>query len=116
IQLTVLLVRGRNETVESDTITVSFGARETPRIVENPPPNENELLTSAIPTQPLDDGREAKKSGIAAPDLGLQIPSQLMVTSEEEQKLLERAAKLVEIGEIASARLMFEHLARQGSG
>lgn len=115
LELTVLLVRGRNETVESHTITVSFGARETPRLAENPP-NENELLTSAIPTQPLDDGREAKKTGIATPDVGLQIPSQLMVSREEEQKLLERAAKLVEIGEIASARLMFEHLARQGSG
>ncbi|MBX2804327.1 MAG: sel1 repeat family protein, partial [Hyphomicrobiales bacterium] len=38
------------------------------------------------------------------------------LSQDEEQKLLERAASLVEIGEIASARLMFEHLARQGSG
>jgi hypothetical protein len=116
LQLTVLLVRGRDETVESHTITVSFGARETAPVVESPPQSENELLTSAIPTQPLDDGKEAQKSGIAGPDVGLQIPSELQVTSEEEQKLLERAAKLVEIGEISSARLMFEHLARQGSG
>jgi hypothetical protein len=116
LQLTVLLVRGRNETVESHTITVSFGAREVAPLADNPPQNENELLTSAIPTPSPDEGREAKKSGIGLPDLGLQIPSELQVSREEEQKLLERAAKLVEIGEIASARLMFEHLARQGSG
>lgn len=121
-ELTVLLVRERNETVESHKMLVSFGQSESPVVADAPPQNEvpqqneDELLTSAIPTATPEENTAASPSLIAQEELGLQIPTELQVTSDQEQKLMKRAADLVEIGEISSARLMFEHLAKKGSG
>lgn len=116
LELTVLLVRGRNETVETRKMLVSFGQAGTTASTNGAQQNPDELLTSAIPVTTPKESRESTPSLITEQQLGVQIPSELQVTKNQEQKLLERAASLVEIGEIASARLMFEHLARQGSG
>jgi hypothetical protein len=116
IELTVILVRGRDETVESRNMQVSFGTPAVTAGADDGQQGSSELLTSAVPSVALEETRETAPSITPQQQLGFQIPSELQVPRDQEQKLLERAASLVEIGEIASARLMFEHLARQGSG
>jgi hypothetical protein len=125
LELTVLLVRGRNETVESRKMLVSFGGADARVNANLAQPNANELLTSALPAVSPEEklsaasakeGLKTSPSLTVEQKLGLQIPSELKIAKDQEQKLLERAANLVQTGEISSARLMFEHLARQGSG
>jgi hypothetical protein len=126
VELRVLLVRGQDETVESQTIVASFGnapaeiARVEPKVDEAPvvAPSQ-QILTSAAssPAPEEEEGRSAKPPSAGAETLlEASIPDELQITRDQEQSLLQRAAQLVAVGEIASARLMFEHLARQGSG
>lgn len=116
-ELTVLLVRERNETVESHKMLVSLGQGESTTYAKNTRTNnDDELLTSAIPIVVPEEKDVESPSLIGQPETGIDIPAKLLVSQDQEQKLLERAAKLVEVGEISSARLMFEHLAKKGSG
>ncbi len=117
VGLTVLLVRGRDETVESREFRVVFGGQTVTR-ADPPVPeaegNPSQLLTSAVPTALPEERAEPQPRQASAP--AMNIPSELQIPEEEEARLLERAAGLIENGDIVSARLMFEHLARKGSG
>lgn len=116
LELIVLLVRERNETVESHKMLVSIGQSESTTVAGNTENNEDELLTSALPSGTANEQKGASSSLISQTELGVVIPSKLQLTQDQEQKLMERAADLVAIGEVSSARLMFEHLALKGSG
>lgn len=93
-KLEVLLIRGRDKPAQSRALAVDILAPggQVPVTAENA---ASQVLTAAP----------------AAEDTG----SLLRVSPEEEAPLLEKASKLLESYNISSARLLFEHLARQGS-
>ncbi len=93
-ELEVLLIRGRDTPAQSRALAVDILAPggQAPVNAEN---SASQVLTAAP----------------AAGDTG----SLLRVSPEEEAPLLEKASKLLESYDISSARLLFEHLARQGS-
>ncbi|MGB0087761.1 MAG: SEL1-like repeat protein [Rhodomicrobiaceae bacterium] len=120
-KLEVLLVKGRNQPVESHTMLVSLsGAKvvapaETGSVASarsGPAPGER-LLTAAPPaSEPI---REAPEGEQALP-AGLSGPPEVTITPQEEAEMMERAMKILADGDIASARLFLEHIARRGSG
>ncbi len=120
--LEVLLVKGRNTPVESRIVTVSLGdvAPGTPgtivaSVAPEPAP-ASRILTAAAP--------EAEAAPQPAPPLAVapppapapSIPPKLTITPEAESSMLERAGRLLGTGDVASARLLFEHVAKKGSG
>ncbi len=93
-ELEVLLIRGRDTPAESRALTVE---------IQGP--------GGQAPTVGRDTGSRILTAAPAAKDAS----SILRISPEEEAPLLERASKLLESYDISSARLLFEHLARQGS-
>ncbi len=120
--LDVHLVKGRN-TVESAVITASFGVphaaaaavaraapEPAPAVAPTPAP---QILTSAPPSSQEGLAREVRAIG-AAPVT--KQPRHILIQPEEESAMLSRALNLLGQGDVASARLLLEHIARKGSG
>ncbi len=78
VDLTVLLVRSKNETVESKKMLVSFGVSEQVANVERNPQDFDELLTSAVPDVSLEEATGlAPAIQTERERLGFDIPTQL---------------------------------------
>jgi hypothetical protein len=56
------------------------------------------------------------KTEAPAPLLAPAQPKKLAISPETEAAMLNRAAKMLGLGDVSSARLLFEHIARKGSG
>jgi hypothetical protein len=113
-EIEVLLVKGRDKPVESQTLTVRIGApARQPAIAAAGGKADERLLTSASPA-PVTDDREAAPA--QSQQSGKSPGITLKVAAKEETEMLDRAIKILGDGDIASARLLLEHIARKGSG
>jgi len=122
LDLEVMLVRGRNQPVEREAMTVTFKAPETElappaKAVRVPPPAPStvpQVLTAAPPAEDADVGPNPDERA-SAPASAAETP-RLTISTEVEARMLERAFDLLGKGDVVSARLVLEHLARKGSG
>jgi hypothetical protein len=141
--LEVLLVKGRNTPVENTVMTVRLepaGAPEpAPRIASASPVEPlpvPHILTAAPSTREDDLRREIAPERAAPPPAARgedrlepvepesaapaspprTVVPEITIAPEQETPMLERAFNLLGEGDIASARLLLEHLARKGSG
>ncbi len=121
-KLEVLLVKGRNRPVESHIMVVSLGrATRAPadtgavaRAKREAAPAERVL--TATPPETEQQLREASQGGEAVPEGLAAGPPPVTINPEEEAQMLDRAMKILGDGDVASARLFLEHIARRGSG
>ncbi|MGF1622935.1 MAG: hypothetical protein ACFCUR_20285 [Rhodomicrobiaceae bacterium] len=138
----VLLVKGRNTPVENTVMTVRIEPARAPEpasriasaspvepvpvphILTAAPSTRQEELRREIapdrtapPAAKVEDGLQpgAPKSGAQSSPPRPAVP-EVTITREQETPMLERAFNLLGEGDIASARLLLEHLARKGSG
>ena len=116
LNLEVLLIKGRDVPAESRNITVTLQKRERGPIV--PPTTVSQLPPSGragIGQQ--SGGNSQSQAASAKPTPSIQQPTSLLpaISPEEEGPMLEKAAALLDNLDLASARLLFEHLARLGS-
>ncbi|NJM34316.1 MAG: sel1 repeat family protein [Rhodomicrobium sp.] len=112
--LEVLLVKGRDKPVESRAMTVTIGKPASPpaATASGGKPDQR-LVTSASP--------EPDFPGLAGAAGQAQQGGKISgvtrtISAKEESEMLDRAMKILGDGDIASARLLLEHIARQGSG
>lgn len=115
IELTVLLIRGRNDTVDSQKMIVSFADTTT---VTGSLGNDQESAPEqqVEPDEPYLASSNGSILAIGEDGNEFVVPSTLQISQSEETSLLKRASSLIDVGDIASARLLFNHLAKQGSG
>lgn len=116
-ELEVLLVKGRSTALEARRVAASFGIRAEPA----PPPVVTaqaapvpHILTSAPPTADLEAKPLQKKPTVSV--LGDPLKPKRTISDENEKEMLDRAFNFLRDGDISSARLLLEHLARKGSG
>jgi TPR repeat protein len=98
----MLLVWGPERTRDIRTVPVSIGgeaAAEAERIEPGVTPSSADAASPAVPRSP-------------APAASSQTPQ---ISSEEEKAMLERALAILQNGDIAAARLLFQRLADKGS-
>jgi hypothetical protein len=122
-KLEVLLVKGRNTPVESRTVAVRVGGggvapipEEAVASIPREPVSTSRILTSTPPeveprVQQIEPERPQQPALAARP-----APSKLTITPDAEATMLDRAARLLQTGDVSSARLLFEHIAKKGSG
>jgi hypothetical protein len=117
LKLEIMLVRGQDKPVEHRDmmVLVGKGGKRTaavaavpdtqPTVARQTEPGE---VTAALTPSPAP---QAPKRVKAAPTA--KAPA---VSPEEESSMLQRASTILEEGDVASARLLLEHIARKGSG
>ena len=122
-KLEVLLVKGRNTPVESRMVAVRVGeggvapiAEEAVASIPREPVSTSRILTSTPPevdprVQQIEPERPQQPALAARP-----APSKLTITPDAEASMLDRATRLLQTGDVSSARLLFEHIAKKGSG
>jgi hypothetical protein len=118
--LEIMLVIGREKPVESQRVSVTFKEQgpSAPVVAEAAPVPH--ILTAAPPSR--DEELRQENSPLSAPAIAAPAPAPApaaakpVLTPEKELPMLERGYSLLGDGDIASARLLFEHLARKGSG
>jgi hypothetical protein len=142
VDLEVLLVKGRDTPIESQRMVVNFSAQRGNAEPVAPAPAP--MVTAAVPatvkavaaapavkaaapapvphvltsTPPITEA-ELKPEPKKAQTVSLQPESTKLVpkvSAAEEEQMLDRALNFLRDGDIASARLLLEHLARKGSG
>jgi hypothetical protein len=124
VKLEVMLVRGQDKPVEHHEMTVQIGkAGKAKKVAVTEPETKptvarpaapNDTTAALAPSVAPDLGRapaEAPKPARPAPAAKPQA-----VSPEEENAMLRRASKILDEGDVASARLLLEHIARKGSG
>ncbi len=116
-QVEVLLIKGRNTPADSRVMSVNLqrapSAAPPPAVAVAPrqEPAPQRILTAAPPEpQP----QAAAKIEAAAPSLAQ--PKKMAISSETEIAMLDRATQMLSMGDVSSARLLFEHVAKKGSG
>jgi hypothetical protein len=122
LELEVLLVKGRNSPVESRTMTVSIG--------ESSPSGSTTTGTAAEPLDQIPSvvppvivsadhenaAQQDRSSGQEDTKPAEPAPRKLLIDPKEEEAMLKRGLALLTNGDVASARLLLEHIARKGSG
>lgn len=125
LDLEVLLVKGRNSPVESRTMTVNIGgpapdAVATTDTAANPIEQIPPVLPPAIAPVARDSAADRDPSSgqetQEANKLAEPLPRKLLIGPEEEAAMLERGLALLANGDVTSARLLLEHIAKKGSG
>ena len=118
LKLEVMLVRGQDKPVEHHNMMVLIGkgGKRTAVAVPDTQPTvarQTEPIdaTAALAPSPPPPVVEAPKRVKAAPTA--KVPT---ISPEEERSMLQRASTILEEGDVASARLLLEHIARKGSG
>lgn len=116
-QVEVLLIKGRNTPADSRVMSVSL-QRATPSAVplavastprQEPAP---ERILTAAPPEPQPEA----KVEAAAPSFAPAQPRKMAISPETEAAMLNRATEMLSMGDVSSARLLFEHVAKKGSG
>jgi hypothetical protein len=118
-QVEVLLIKGRNTPADSRVMSVSL--QRAPAAAPPPPvaaaprqePAPQRILTAAPPEPQLQPQAVAKIEA-AAPSLAQ--PKKMAISQETEIAMLDRATQMLSMGDVSSARLLFEHVAKKGSG
>ena len=118
-QVEVLLIKGRNTPADSRVMSVSLQrapvAAPPPAVAAAPrqEPAPQRILTAAPPEpQP----QPAARIEPAAPSLGQAPAKKMSISADTETAMLDRAAQMLSNGDVSSARLLFEHVAKKGSG
>ena len=120
-QVEVLLIKGRNTPADSRVMNVSL--QRAPAVAAPPPvaaapaprqePAPQRILTAAPPEpQP----QAAAKIEAAPPSVAPAQPKKMAISPETEAAMLDRATQMLSMGDVSSARLLFEHVAKKGSG
>jgi hypothetical protein len=119
-QVEVLLIKGRNTPADSRVMNVVL--QRSPSVAPPPPPAvvtaprqepaQQRILTAAPP----ETAQPEPKNEPAPPSLAPAQPKKLAVSPETETAILDRAARMLSMGDVSSARLLLEHIARKGSG
>ncbi|WP_125461800.1 MULTISPECIES: sel1 repeat family protein [Rhodomicrobium] len=133
-KLEVLLVKGRNTPVESRLVNVRLSegagipapqAEETVASIPRDPVPTSRILTSAPPEAEPRLPRQVEPERLQQPSLARPAPAapspgstatKLQISPDAEATMLERGARLLSTGDVSSARLLFEHIAKKGSG
>ncbi len=119
-QVEVLLIKGRNTPADSRVMSVSLQrtaapSAAPPAVAEAPrqEPAPQRILTAA-PPEPQPE--PATKIEAAAPSFAPAEPKKMAISPETEATMLDRATRMLSMGDVSSARLLFEHVAKKGSG
>ncbi len=120
LELEALLVKGRNTPVEARVMTLNIGntaklpeqITETVATPEVQVPSIVPQIVATVPSTQIDTDR----SGLGEPPVSESAPPKLLIAAEEESAMLERGLQLLGNGDVASARLILEHIAKKGSG
>ena len=99
IELEVMLVQDRNTPVENRNITVRIGPKPVP---------DNPVTTGARPP-------DQQPSGAISGGPSQSLATELSISADQESAMLERASQILKNGDVVSARLLLEHIARKGS-
>jgi TPR repeat protein len=115
-QVEVLLIKGRNTPADSRVMSVSLQRTRgaVPPAVASTPRQEPapERILTAAPPEPQPEA----KVEAAAPSFAPAQPKKMAISPETEAAMLDRATKMLSMGDVSSARLLFEHVAKKGSG
>jgi hypothetical protein len=122
LKLEVMLVRGQDKPVEHQDMMVLVGKGGKRTAAVSPLPDTQPTVArqteSTDATAALNPGSapsvapdEAPKRVKAAPTAKTRA-----ISPEEESSMLQRASTILDEGDVASARLLLEHIARKGSG
>jgi hypothetical protein len=117
-QVEVLLIKGRNTPADSRVMSVNLQrapSAPAPAVAAAPrqEPAPQRILTAAPPEpQP----QPAAKIEAAAPSFAPAQPKKMAISPETEAAMLDRATQMLSMGDVSSARLLFEHVAKKGSG
>jgi hypothetical protein len=118
--LEILLIKGRDTPVESKVVAVEI----VPQDIQLPPASVlaqqtapgPQVLTSAPRTiEPPVAARPAQPSLQPQPAPAPRSRSTTTIAPAQEEAMLDRAQSLLQNKDISSARLLFEHLAKNGS-
>jgi hypothetical protein len=121
LKLEVMLVRGQDKPVEHQNMMVLIGkgGKRTaavaplpdtqPTVARQTEPSEATAALTPSPAPPVVERAAPQKRVKAAPKTPALSP-------EEESAMLQRASTILDEGDVASARLLLEHIARKGSG
>ena len=119
-QVEVLLIKGRNTPADSRVMSVSLqraSQSAAPPAVAVAPRLESapqRILTAAPPEV---EPQPAPKIEAAAPSIApAGSAKKLTISPETEAAMLDRATQMLSMGDVSSARLLFEHVAKKGSG
>jgi hypothetical protein len=116
-QVEVLLIKGRNTPADSRVMSVNLQrapSAAAPVIAAAPrqqEPAPQRILTAA-PPEPQPQPPAATKIEPAAPS----VSKKMAISPETETAMLDRATQMLSMGDVSSARLLFEHVAKKGSG
>ena len=119
-QVEVLLIKGRNTPADSRVMSVSL-QRAAP--IAAPPPDvaaaprqepAPQRILTAAPPEPQPE--PTAKIEAAAPSFAPAQPKTMAISPETEAAMLDRAMQMLSRGDVSSARLLFEHVAKKGSG
>jgi hypothetical protein len=122
-ELEVMLVKGRDTPIESQSMAVDFsGGRGKPAQTPEAAPALTAAAPAPVPhvltaTPPI--AKEELRPEPAKEAVSLRpepAKPKVTVSAAEESQMLDRALNFVRDGDISSARLILEHLARKGSG
>lgn len=124
-ELDVMLIKGRDTPIENQRMTVNFSAERArpeqavpapaPTITAAAPAPVPHVLTSTPPMAEAEKRPEPLNKQTVS--LKPEPPKKKMtISAAEEEQMLDRALNFLRDGDISSARLILEHLARKGSG
>lgn len=110
--LEVLLIKGRDTPAESRLVTVEILSRDlqVPAFTARAQPAPGPQVLTAAPRGPEPEQSAALGRPGPAPGAARAAPA-----IPQEDAMIARATTLLDRNDVASARLLFEHLARQGS-
>jgi len=118
-QVEVLLIKGRNTPADSRVMSVSLqpaapsAAPPAVAAASRQEPAPQRILTAA-PPEPQPE--PTAKIEAAAPSFAPAQPKNMAISPETEAAMLDRAMQMLSMGDVSSARLLFEHVAKKGSG
>lgn len=120
--LEILLIKGRDTPAESQVISVEIVADDiqlppSQTIAQQPNAPGPQVLTAAPRTIDPAERAAAAPTPIvrAAPRAAAPAPAQAARLSPQEEAMMERASSLLANNDVSSARLLYEHLANNGS-
>lgn len=122
-QVEVLLIKGRNTPADSRVMNVNLQRAPSaapPAVAAAPAPRQEparERILTAAPPEPQLQPQAVTRIEPAAPSLAPAQPKKVVgISPETEAVMLDRASQMLSMGDVSSARLLFEHVAKKGSG
>jgi hypothetical protein len=116
-QIEVLLIKGRNTPADSRVMSVTLqrSPSAAPPAVASAARQEaaSQRILTAAPPEAVEPEPRVEP---APPSIAPAQTKKLTISPETENAMLDRATEMLSLGDVSSARLLFEHLAKKGSG